>query len=73
MNPDGSEITGIANGGAPVWSPDGRRIAFADSPGSGSVIEGDTDIYTVSVDGSEIIQLTDNVHQDHSPSWGVAR
>ena len=73
MNPDGSEITGIANGGAPVWSPDGGRIAFVDSPGSGSVIEGDTDIYTVSVDGSEITQLTDNVHQDHSPSWGVAR
>ena len=73
MNPDGSEITGIANGGAPVWSPDGRRIAFADYPGRGDIIMGDTEIYTVSADGSEITQLTDNAHADHSPSWGVAR
>ena len=73
MNSDGSEITGVANGGAPVWSPDGGRIAFADYPGRGDIIMGDTEIYTVSSDGSEIIQLTDNVHEDHSASWGVAR
>ena len=73
MNADGSKITPLSRGGAPGWSPDGRRIAFADSPGSGAVIEGDTDIYTASVDGSEITQLTDNDYEDHSPSWGVAR
>ena len=73
MNADGSEITPLRGGGGLAWSPDGRRIVFSDYPGDGDIIRGDTEIYTVSVDGSEIIQLTDNVHQDHSPSWGVAR
>ena len=73
MSADGSEITPLSRGGVPVWSPDGGRIAFADYPGDGDIIEGDTEIYTVSADGSGWTQLTDNVHADHSPSWGVAR
>ena len=76
MNVDGSnsKITwGIVSGGAPAWSPDGRRIVFTDYPGDGDIIEGDTEIYTISADGSEITQLTDNDYGDYAPSWGPAR
>ena len=73
MNPDGSGITPLRSGGAPVWSPDGRRIVFTDYPGDGDIIMGDTEIYAINADGSGWTQLTDNDAEDRYPSWGRAR
>ena len=48
----------------PVWSPDGTRIAFASNR------DGDDEIYTINIDGTEIQQLTDNaVYLDWDPVW----
>ena len=73
MNADGSEMTKLGRGGDIAWSSDGRRIVFSDYPGSGDVIRGDVEIYAINADGSGWTQLTDNDHEDRSPSWGRAR
>jgi Tol biopolymer transport system component len=55
--------TGRALGELPAWSPDGTRIAFQ------SDRDGDMEIYVVSADRSEIVQLTDNEAEDLYPTW----
>jgi Tol biopolymer transport system component len=55
--------TGLALGELPAWSPDGTRIAFQ------SDRDGDMEIYVVSADRSEILQLTDNEAMDLYPTW----
>jgi Tol biopolymer transport system component len=55
--------TGRALGELPAWSPDGTRIAFH------SDRDGDLEIYVVSADRSEIVQLTDNEATDVYPTW----
>ena len=57
MNSDGSSQTRIGRGRAPVWSPDGTRIAF--------VREG---IATMKPDGSDVQLLTSD-NSDGQPSW----
>lgn len=53
VSPDGSETRLVARGASdPVWSPDGRRIAFARRDGS------DAGIYVINVDGREERRLT---------------
>jgi Tol biopolymer transport system component len=48
----------------PVWSPDGRRIAFASYAG------GDTEIYLMNSDGSNPINLSqDPASRDDFPQW----
>jgi WD40 repeat protein len=47
----------------PAWSPDGTQIAFSGSVG------GRTDIYLISIDGPELIPLTDHPGSDQSPAW----
>lgn len=52
---------------APVWSPDGTRIAFAGhTDGSGA-----QDIFVVNVDGSGIVNLTPNtpLTYEADPAW----
>jgi Tol biopolymer transport system component len=50
----------------PRWSPDGTRIAFA------SDRDGDFEIYTVRVDGTDLRQLTHNTASDSHPgSWSA--
>jgi dipeptidyl aminopeptidase/acylaminoacyl peptidase len=43
----------------PTWSPDASRIAF----------DMDNDIYSVYVDGSEPVRLTDGPGSDYLPAW----
>ena len=52
----------------PVWSPDGRRIAFtADRKGDFVGF----DIYVMDADGGNQHRLTNNDHDDSSPSWSA--
>ena len=71
-NPDGVNVVRLTNDNdtAPVWSPDGRSIAFVRDSG------GNSDIYTVSKlkngswqDDTEIAQLTQHADADLSPAW----
>jgi len=58
------QLTNIRDGG-PVWSPDGRQIAFArlssDDPDSKG-------IYVINADGSNLMRLTDGQY-DGEPAW----
>jgi dipeptidyl aminopeptidase/acylaminoacyl peptidase len=47
----------------PSWSPDGSQIAFVSNRG------GTPEIWAVSVDGSNLHQLTANDYQTRFPSW----
>ena len=59
MNSDGSEQIRFLNIEAsilcPQWSPDGEKIAFH------SKINGKFDIYTINIDGTDWVNLTDNL------------
>lgn len=47
----------------PVWSPDGRRIAFF------AYRDGGYDLWSVAADGSDLRQLTSGIHDDREPAW----
>ena len=67
MNADGSDLRIIvdhpANDTDPTWSPDGRHIAFS------SDRDGDFEIYTMDIDGNNLVQLTHNESVDEWPIW----
>lgn len=49
---------------APVWSPDGKRIAFQNyAP------EGNFHIWTISPDGGNATELTSGPYDDREPAW----
>lgn len=54
----------------PVWSPDGRWIAFYGVWGSpGSEVETQRDLFTVPAGGGDPNAVTEDVHFEHSPAW----
>jgi Tol biopolymer transport system component len=64
MNPDGTGVTAIGQGGSPAWSADGRGIAFvssSDRAGSG--------IYVMNADGSGPTRLSSTGSDDRAPAW----
>jgi len=63
VNVDGSELTQFVRGAYPVWSPDGKQLAFS------SDISGNWDIWTISADGSGLTQLTDDPKNQFAPSY----
>jgi Tol biopolymer transport system component len=71
MRSDGSHVqqltTVVGDKDTPVFSPDGKRIAFAMSDtGSGGA---PTSIYAINADGTGLTQLTSGVEVDLMPSW----
>jgi tetratricopeptide (TPR) repeat protein len=48
----------------PVWSPDGGRVAFVSREG------GSEDIWVISADGSNALNLTKSKGTEGHPSWG---
>lgn len=69
MNADGTHLKNLTNTSAPksewvpAWSPDGQKIAFA------SDRDGDSEIYVMNNDGSNLVQLTENNGYDGMPRW----
>ena len=47
----------------PAWSPDGKRLAFS------STHDGNQEIYTAALDGSDIVRLTQSPGHDAHPCW----
>ena len=66
MNADGSEqrnlTRNVARDGVPVWSPDGKRIAFTRERGHNN------EIYVMNADGSGQRNLTQNAARDEDPA-----
>jgi hypothetical protein len=58
VSPGNSAVTSLASGRQPSVSPNGKKIAFTK----------DHDIYVMNIDGSNVIQLT-NDHYSYSPAW----
>ena len=67
MNDDGSSQRRLTSNGAddlsPVWSPDGKRIAFT------SLRNGNYDIYVMDAAGNHTTRLTTHSERDDYPCW----
>ena len=58
--------------GKPVWSPDGKKIAFVRFPYAvhdHGVHESGNDIWVMDADGSDLTQLTDDPASEVNPTW----
>jgi Tol biopolymer transport system component len=77
MNVDGTGARRITDGGpdvdgtdlGPAWSPDGSRIAFAREGRPAKAATGNTDIYVVNADGTDVVRLTDDPMMEYAPTW----
>jgi Tol biopolymer transport system component len=76
MNADGSQQTNLTNSPhtdrEPAWSPDGRKIVFVslrDEPSLYSCSPCNSEIYSMSADGSGVTRLTNSPGPDITPSW----
>lgn len=68
MNSDGSnqvKLSSVAGDIAPVWSPDGSKIAFT---GTSQSVP-DSDIYVMNADGSNRTRLTNDTSLEFVSSW----
>ncbi len=69
ISPDGQERSQITSGSheemddSPSWSPDGRHLVFS------SMRNGQSHIYMINDDGTELEQLTSGGTHHSSPSW----
>ena len=61
----GGVLQSPAQGKQPRWSPDGQRIVFVTS-----AHDGNDEIYTIRVDGSDPKNLSQDAGADTGPDWG---
>ena len=62
----------IAGDWQPDWSPDGRQIAFTSDRNSDwefDIWGGNSEVYVMSTDGTNLINLTKHPAKDGSPDW----
>jgi Tol biopolymer transport system component len=52
-----------ANAGEPVWSPDGRKIAFQEQ------VNGNYEIFVINANGTGTRQLTTVAYDNTDPAW----
>lgn len=77
MDPQGVNAKQVANtprdnwSRSPTWSPDGQWIAFVSNQ-AGSIGDGYGELFVISVESGETIQITTSGGQIHDwrPSWG---
>lgn len=59
----------------PVWSPDGKKIAFVSNRTEDPDSNSDTNIWVVSADtkntDKNLVQVTTNPNKDDSPTWSI--
>jgi Tol biopolymer transport system component len=71
MNVDGTDTVRITTDNIwkqnPVWSPDGKLLLFAASGGDGNI-----DLYTINLDGSNKFRLTQDFGEDGGARLGQA-
>lgn len=56
--------------GTPVWSPDGRSIAFAMRP-VGATDDSESDVFVMDAEGRSVRRLTETPGDDSHPHWAV--
>lgn len=71
MNPDGSERWNLTRDTLnynyyPAWSPDGEYLVYAKSP---EKEQSNWDLYIITADGHQQVQLTDHAAQEKFPDW----
>lgn len=75
MNADGSNVDRLSNATArssatPVWSPDGKKIAFGSNrDGNAKKRRDNFEMYVMDADGSNVQRLTFNQKWDGHPDW----
>jgi Tol biopolymer transport system component len=71
INADGSGLINLSNSSKgnryPVWSPDGKKVAFTGERDENSYY-GD-EVFVVNVDGSNLINLSNSPFVDFGPAW----
>ena len=72
MSPDGSGQTRltndpVANDAFPVFSPDGKKIAF--TSWDANIDPATAEVYVMNVDGTGRTRLTNNSFEDSYPAW----
>jgi TolB protein len=66
MDVDGGNMHELTYGFSPRWSPSGSQIAFyADHPPRSL----NADIFVISTDGRDLVNLTDNHYHNWDPAW----
>jgi TolB protein len=73
MNIDGTDLRRVGEGLDPVWSPDGKQIAFVDY--DPRQIPNPTFLYVMNADGSNRRLVYGSLSRNNvsAPSWGSAR
>ena len=71
MKPDGSEKTQLTFDSVhydyyPAWSPNGQYLAYAKTPDKKT---GNWEIYIMSADGQQHVQITNHPARDEFPDW----
>jgi Tol biopolymer transport system component len=65
MNTDGTGSALLTAGSNPRWSPDGSRIVY-----DTAALDGNSEVYTIKLDGTGATNLTNNGAGDFAPDWG---